>query len=518
MGLTTSKESFQSVDCTSAVTQNAMRTAIQAQLGSGVVVTDLQAQAMGDGRCLAVYNKRAATTGLITKGQRVVSFSATGTVTPGPEIANVQNLPLEVVTGYYDRLRAYNNTWNRTGWRAIYTASALAGAGTLYDPPRPPWTDTLFERNIALYNDNLRAVGRAGGVFDAATAGSLSASIFRDNFKRYIAPTPAEPVPPAYKSVIDPPPPVVLPPDVKEQLDRDRGAADNNTTAISQNQRLYDSLIPPGDPLYDPPLITDDYETVLIKINTAYDIAAGRRSASVPMSGSTPSPYDRRLRGRVAGMPALEAPAAVMGVAVEGYANGTATYGFVPFTERQKYLIEYSPVADKTALQDNMCKSRGYLPFNTALANSATPVDGIPMTAENGCFVEYPAAPAYMAGSAGSTASGSQPTVRPRPFDAVPPYNPPYRSPLNAMCPSGSCGPPPVPVPLPGSASTAPAPKRCPQTTIKGKTVHVPSRPKNTETSRKILTYRMGTPAGDCPIVGTMTADGQMRPGTMPFN
>jgi hypothetical protein len=509
MGLTPSKESFQSVDCNNVDLQAYIRSALQAVTGAGTQITLRGIQAAAADKCLVVYDKRAPS-GLVTKAQRVVTIKDGNNVTPGPELADVKNVSMEMVEAYYTRLRTYNDTWNRSGWRVAYTASQLGNAAAvLYDPPRPPWGDTLFERNVELYNRNLRAVGGPGGPFDAMTMNTLSASTFKDNFKRFIAPTPAEPVPLPSKNVVGRAPPVTLPRDVQEQLDRERTAADNNRTAAQTNVDLYNSLVPSGDPRYDPPTETDDYETVLVKFNVAYDIAAERRSGSVPITGSVPSAYNRRLRGRTI-MPAVAAPAAIIRPIADGFADGAQaaaqSHGFVPFTERQKYLIDYSPFESKELLRERMCLSLGYLPFTTELAARVTATPGITMSAENGCFVEFPAVPAHIPGSA--SAPRAQ-TRGPR-LEFVPPYTPSRQSPLAVMCTSGSCGPAPVTPAQPGvpPVPASQPPRKCPETTIRGKTVYVPSRPKNTETSRKIITYRMGTPVGDCPITGIMTADG----------
>ncbi len=518
MGLTPSKESFQSVDCNNADLQARISSAIQGVTDAGTQITLRGIQVASADKCLVVYDKRAPS-GIVTKAQRIVTIKDGNNVTPGSEMADVKNASTEMVEAYYTRLRTYNDAWNRSAWRTVYTASQLGNAAAvLYNPPRPPWGDTLFERNIELYNNNLRAVGGPGGAFDASTMMSLSASVFKDNFKRFIAPTPAEPVPLPSKNVVPRPPPVTLPRDVQDQLARERAAADNNRTAAQTNLDLYNSLVPRDDPRYNAPTEADDYETILIKLNAGYDIAAELRSGSVPIGGSTPSAYNRRLRGRTI-MPTIAAPAAIMRPIADGFADATTAttqrYGFVPFTERQKYLIDYSPFESKALLRERMCLSLGYLPFTTELSERTDAPPGINMTAENGCFVEFPAPPAHIPGSASAPSSQTSP---PR-VEFVPPYTPSRQSPLAAMCPSGECGPAPVPPAQPGvpSVPASQPPRKCPETTIRGKTVYVPSRPKNTETSRKIITYRMGTPVGDCPITGTMTADGRTM-GTGLFN
>lgn len=502
MGLTPSKESFQSVECSNANLQRAILSELQKFGGSKIIVS----QSTATNKCLVTYEKRTST-GLVTSARRIATIDPTTGIVLGPEMADVRNVSMESVEEYYTRLRVYNDGWNRSGWRTAYTVPNLRNTlVVLYDPPRPSWVDTLFERNIEIYNNNLRAVGGPNGVFSASSIDALSASVFKDNFQRFIAPTPAEPVPPPSKNVIGRVPPVSLPPGVQAQIDNERGAADNNMNADRLNKQLYDSLVPPGDPQYDPPIATDDYETVLIKFNVAYDIAAGRRAGSVPITGITPSPYDRRLRGRTI-MPNVDAPEVIMRPRSEGWANPSSTHGFIPFTERQKYLIDYSPFTSRELLRSRMCVSMGYLPYTDELvAKVSTDYRG-DMSAENGCFVEFPAAPQHIPGSA--SAARAQ-TKGPR-LEFVPPYTPPRKSPLAAMCPSGSCGPAPVAPAQPGvpQVPASQPPRKCPETTIRGKTVYVPSRPKNVETSRKIITYRMGAPVGDCPITGTMTANGQ---------
>jgi hypothetical protein len=508
MGLTTSKEYFQtaqSIDCSSYDAQLKMKTAIQTITGGGVAITIRGAVGVeGSPKCLVKYTEKNVTTGASAEKNRYVTFSGESVIA-GPEVSTVQNISRKTVEDYYQRLRAYNASWNRSTWRTEYTVAKLADtAEKLYNPPRPPWDDTLFEKNIALYNANLREVGKAGGIFDAATASSLDAATFRTNFQRYIAPTPAEPVPLAYRNVIDP----------RDITNGSGGAAggagdggaDAKTTADA-NKSQYDSLLPPGSPDYDPPTETDDYETILMKFNKAFDIVAAKASGSVSANGTDPSQFDRRLRGRPTKTFVVPQPI------IQGFENMTTVttpkYGFVPFTERQAYLIDYSPSNDKSILRANMCKSLGYLPFNSAYVANTVNDTGASMTEASGCFAKLPESPSYIPRM--QTASSRGLSVRPPPIEVITPPAPLGLSPLDTMCGSGSCGPAALPVQTdaPAKATASRVPKKCPETTIKGKTVYVPSKPKNAATSHKIITYRMGTPVGDCPVVGSISADGK---------
>lgn len=502
MGLTGSKEYF-ITDAAEQTAQEAAQQALQTLLGGGKIVTAtlIEAGDLSD-QYIVTFEIKDITSGYVAKDARIVTMDSSGEAAVGPAGSGdkVYSVTVDQVRAYYSKLRAYNDLWNRGGWLNVYTTAILASpTNPLYNPPRPSWNDPIFNKHIGIYNANLRTVGNTGGAFAANTIQSLSNEDYLAGFKKYIAPTPAEPAPPSLNDLQFTPESTAPPLDLGTS-----DAASQNSDATSANTKSYNTIASPSDSWYDPPLLTDDYETILMKMNAAYDAMAAQSSASIMITGSTPSQYDRRLRGRMAG---IEFPIPRANIPAGDPPSIKATrYGAVPFTDRQKYLIAYSPVdaAGATELRSEMCKSRGLLPYKSEYSTIVSDPTA-------GCFIPYPETPAYVPRMQGS-ASNPRPRQR-APVEIVAPYEPPSASPLATLCGSSPCGPAPVPPPTASepSRSTSSASRICPQTIfpIRGKTVNVVSPPKNTATSHRILTYRMGAPTGDCPIVGGMTADGQ---------
>jgi hypothetical protein len=402
--------------------------------------------------CDVSFNYVTLDTGYTQKAARRVTFEADADgyyairdISAEPPSAFVnQNVTEQEVLSYYKELRQYNENWIKYGWNR-------QPAGP-YNPPRPKWSDQLFERNVLLYNQNLTQARPY--IAQALARQSGSSPLLNELFRKAVAPVPADPLPPRASNVLVPY--KRAPSDLEVALNDERAAADTNEQTIVGAQAIYDSLLSPSSPYYDPPVAGDDYETVLIKLNKAFDTAAASGSASANYAGSDPSPYNRRLAGRLARtfpvpgpvLPATNIPAAT-------------NYAPYTFTERQQYLIDYTPVSDKATLKGNMCKSLGYLPMAEAAATGLCDPSG------GDCCAPLPDIPRYT-GSLQEGFSGSA-SQRYHDLSGVVQRQQPRGCTVNS-------------VPL-GSRTT---------------TVSVPSRPLNVDTSNRLFSYRMSNPVEHC--------------------
>ncbi len=92
------------------------------------------------------------------------------------------------VLEYYNILSKYNQNWVKSGWK-LKNAS--------YNPPIPLWNDPIFMKNIDIYNNNFNIV--IDKIKDsAATPDGI------ELFKKYIAPLPADPIPPKASKILLP--------------------------------------------------------------------------------------------------------------------------------------------------------------------------------------------------------------------------------------------------------------------------------------------------------------------------
>lgn len=345
--------------------------------------------------------------------------------------------PEKDVLEYYRGLKTYNKNWISYGWKK---------PGAIYNPPRPNWDDVLFEKNIEIYNSNFNATRN---YINSQT----DRSVIQDLFKRRIAPVPADPIPPNESDVTVPYTTASTPIDIL--LMKEQEAADNNNNSISNAQTTYTTLLPSSSPNYDPPVLGDSYETVLIKFNKAFDLVSATQSASINATtsweGSDPSTSNRRLIGRLGRTFPVPGPI----IPPSGLRENAKHFAPYKFTERQKYLIDYTPVnqADKMLLKANFCKSLGYLPANSTKTECA----------DGDCCAPLPDPLRYT----GSLREG---------FDTA-----------SASSATKKCIPTPAGI---GSRNV---------------TISIASPPLNIETSNRLYTYRMSKPIADCKPKSTET-------------
>ena len=513
MGAVWSSEPFESqcvVMCDSNDTKGKLQTALaqlpeysgfSIGLQSTLKPTDLS------GTCDVDYTYTNVRTGYAQRDQRRITFSGTkcepvvGTSRSGLMYAR-QRATKEGVYAYYRELANYNQRWNAGGWQAD---------GATYDPPLPSWTDPVFARNVGLYNDNLKRVIGTGGVFDKALSGSLSDAMFQTNFQKYIAPTPGAPTPPEMSDVLlDEPDQIVgqtAPPtfqDIIGGADENTGSANGlaNTAASTKNLNTYETLIAGyidrAGPDYDPPKEGDNYETLLIKFNKAYDIVAGKRTGSMDMNsaGENRSAFYKRFIGRGFAFPIPEAQ-----VPLTRPVEGVMEYNYRPynFNDRQRELIEYCPVeagmADMTRLKVNFCAALGFHENITK--------DGGKKRCDTGdCCIPLAPLPAYEEPTPGPPRPKKPSVVLPPGYERLDPYSP--ESIVNDTESGGTYFGDSVlpassmrrrPPPSKKAASACPGPK---EYVIPGKRFYVESAPTRAQNAKKRLEYVMSKPVDSC--------------------
>jgi hypothetical protein len=319
------------------------------------------------------------------------TYTITSIASPEVNTAKRISTPDEI-NKYYEKLHSYNNAWIAFRWKTA----------DLYDPPRPLWSDPLFEKNIGLYNTvyaqimsnypNLQAIESASNGYDQVNL----------ILQKYLSPLPADPIPPA--------PNMITVPQMMQSSSASSSASSStsannmiaaqNIQSHTNNLESYNVFLSPDDPDYDPPQLGDDYETILIKYNKSYDAATLRNVSKADMdSASRQSEQDRRLIRRVTNGVAYRVPDPVyqpMPI------NSAERYKSYKFNERQKYLIDYSPVSgpNKNLLIANFCTSLGYQPYS----------DKLPGCEPGDCCAPMPTAPRYSVEDANReriTASGS---------------------------------------------------------------------------------------------------------------
>ncbi len=349
-------------------------------------------------------------TGYTTQDDRVIELRDNGdaltilSITKGTGQQNALYLTPDAVEKYYNDLHTYNQGWTAFRWKT----------STKYDPPRPLWTDPLFEKNIDIYNNTFNAIlqkntGSAVNL-QALESASNGFSQLTEIFQKYLSPLPADPVPPSPRIITVPK--IETPGSASSGSQTQSGsvtsdAAIRNMQAQVNNLDAYNAFLSVGDPDYDPPQLGDNYETVLLKYNKSYDIATARRTnkAAMDAAGSEFPEQNRRLIGRVSGnAPLYRVPDPVLPPTNIPKADRYKAYNF---NERQQYIVDYSPVSgvDRNLLVKNFCNSLGYEAYSDKLAG-CEPGD---------CCAPMPSAPKYDAAAAraaasavaGSAASGS---------------------------------------------------------------------------------------------------------------
>ena len=335
-------------------------------------------------------------TGYTTQDNRIIELQDNGdaltvlSITQGGNQQNALYLTPEAVEKYYNDLHTYNQGWTAFRWKT----------STKYDPPRPLWTDQLFEKNVDIYNNTFNAIlqkntGSAVNL-QALESASNGFSQLTEIFQKYLSPLPADPVPPS--------PRIITVPKIETSSGSQSqsgsvmsDAAIRNMQAQVNNLDAYNAFLSIGDPDYDPPQLGDNYETVLLKYNKSYDITTTRRTnkAAMDAAGSDFPEQNRRLIGRVSGnAPLYRVPEPVIPPTNIPKADRYKAYNF---NERQQYIVDYSPVSgvDRNLLVKNFCNSLGYEAYS----------DKLPGCEPGDCCAPMPSAPKYDATAARAAAS-----------------------------------------------------------------------------------------------------------------
>lgn len=369
--------------------------------------------------------------------------------------------PKEVLE-YYSTLNKYNENWIASGWKL---------KNAMYNPPLPTWDDPIFMRNIEIYNSNYNSV-----------IDNIKSAAYTPNgvelFKKWIAPVPANPIPPKANKLTVPIKPIAASGSgsasavdetaINTALASESESAIKNAEATASAQDAYDKYgIPPSSPLYDPPIEGDSFETILIKLLKAYDYAASQESEKrtssffsasrdAIASDEDPSKYNRRLVGRYTMNNVFDkfrVPQPVLPPTYSENIDYANSIGYT-FNERQQYLIDYAPLydnRDKEELRVNFCKSLGFQRWTDKCGSAGD------------CCAPLQNLPKY-SGSAAGSAAGS----------AIEPF-----------------------------ASASASNKKCGRSGIQlgGRTltISVPSPPVNIDTSNRMYTYKMTRPTnGTC--------------------
>ena len=345
-----------------------------------------------------------------------------------------------------------------------------------YSPPIPLWDDKLFIENIKIYNTNFSIVIKQLPNKDFAYTNDGT-----EFFKKYIAPLPADPIPPKANKILVPVTAsgtnVVDARAIEAALSTESQAAIQNAESISDAKNTYDSYnIPRDSSSYDPPIEGDDYETVLIKLIKGYDYATSQVSNSETQAffplgrrdeiagDSIPDQYDRRLLGRhyfKGSAKKFQIPSPILPQTSQplDYNNSIA----YTFSKRQQYLIDYAPIDDnndKFTLKENMCKSLGFQVWDD---KCGSPGD---------CCAPLQTLPKYSASASASASGSGSASIEPFASESA-------------------------------SASASASAKKCGRSGIQlgGRTltVSVPAPPVNIDTSNRMFTYKMSRPTnGTC--------------------
>ena len=412
---------------------------------------------VSDLECNVQFTYSSAETGITKNENRNIKFQQTPegdylveSVSPRlNELTEPRAISTQNVINYYSELRTYNNNWIKNGWKL---------KNAKYNPPLPLWTDQIFMKNIEIYNTNFNLVIR-----------KILPKINTDEgitlFKKWIAPVPADPIPPKSNKILLPLPPSGSSSDTaaasaSAALAAQSETALHNADSISNAITTYSNYgVPQNDPNYDPPLEGDDYETVLIKLIKGFDISRSLESnketksnmnetRDAVFSDSEPSEYNRRLIGRWSAQEFSPPPS----IRPTNYSTPAPNTKYISYTfnERQKYLIDYAPVNDinRETLRVNFCESLGF-----------SGSDNGDCIAGNGCCASLQTTPVY-SGSLAEAFTASAPTA---------------------------------------SASLKKCGRSGVQLSGRTYTVSIPSPPINLDTSNRMFTYKMNRPTnGTC--------------------
>ncbi len=424
--------------------------------------------------CSVQFTYSSAETGITKNENRNIKFQKTPegdylveSVSPRlNELTEPRAVSTKDVLNYYSDLRTYNKNWVQSGWKL---------KNAKYNPPLPLWTDQIFMKNIEIYNTNFNLV-----IEKIIPKINTNEGIIL--FKKWIAPVPADPIPPKSNKILLP-----LPPSgsgsgsgsdntasASVALVAQSATALHNADSISNAITTYNNYgISSSDPNYDPPLEGDDYETVLIKLIKGFDISRSLESnketisnmnetRDAVLSDSEPSEFNRRLIGRWSAPEFIPPPS----IRPANYSTpaSDAKYIHYTFNEHQKYLIDYAPVNDinRETLRVNFCESLGF-----------SGSDNGDCTAGDGCCAPLQTTPVY----SGSLAEA---------FTATSANASGFSSNSSSAAPTAS-------------ASLKKCGRSGVQLSGRTYTVSIPSPPINIDTSNRMFTYKMNRPTnGTC--------------------
>ncbi len=432
--------------------------------------------------CSVQFTYSSAETGITKNENRNVKFQKTPegdylveSVSPRlNELTEPRGVSTKDVLNYYSELRTYNNNWIKNAWKL---------KNAKYNPPLPLWTDQIFMKNIELYNTN----------FNIIIGKILPDKINTDEgitlFKKWIAPVPADPIPPKSNKILLP-----LPPSgsssgsgsdntasASAALATQSATALHNADSISNAITTYSNYgISQNNPNYDPPLEGDDYETVLIKLIKGFDISSSLTSNNETTSAlntirdtvagdSEPSEYNRRLIGRYLNKnDSLKKFNPPPSIRPANYSTPAPDAKYIPYTfnERQKYLLDYAPVDDisRETLRVNFCESLGF---------SGSDIGDC--TAGDGCCAPLQTTPVYSGSLAEAFTAASA-----------------NASGFSSNSSSAESAPT-------ASASLKKCGRSGMQLSGRTYTISIPSPPINIDTSNRMFTYKMNRPTnGTC--------------------
>lgn len=478
--------------------------------------------------CDVEYNYKNTATNYVQRDRRRVTLTASGDVTNiGTTRSGLSyetpRITKEAVYDYYKRLASYNQTWNIGKWRTEFQA------GRAYDPPLPPWNDPIFVRNIGIYNDNLKRVLKSGGEFDLSKYNGVNFSTdsakkteFETYFQKYVATTPGAPTPPNLSDVlIDDTATTVYgqikSPTYQEIFGQGNQAVQDqnsltNSSSLAKNIQTYETMIDGyidnSSPDYDPPREGDNYETILMKYNKAYDIVAGKRTGSMNMNSGSEirSAFYKRFIGRGFTFPI---PEPVLPLTAPPKGALEYNYEAYEFSTRQTELLNYCPVDDEdvTRLKKNYCLSLGYH-VNEADASGNTMCGKLDSVL---CCVPMAPTPSYETPQPGGPREKPAPEIPPG-YEILNPYATPTSIFDEGDFTTGygpatldSRTPPRSLPPKKKTASACPAPK---EYTVRGKTYYVQSPSTRAQNAKKHLEYVMSKPVGSCDTNPTNVKEG----------
>lgn len=515
MGGLLSHERFENPKCTDEQTKQMIRSSLE-QLpeyeGYSITLVSTKTPEDVPNTCDVEYNYTQAGTSAVQRDMRRITLNSSGFVEQvGTARSGLSYMTPRVtkqaVYDYYRVLAKYNQGWNNETWQSFDPN------GRNYDPPLPPWSDPIFQRNIGLYNENLKRTLGPGGVFDKKDWDKKSESEFQTLFQKYVAPTPGAPTPPHlsdvqleldqtfYGTLQAPSTSEIAGGNTKENQQANANA---NSTAHTKNLVTYESMIAGvidrNGPDYDPPVEGDSYETLLMKFNKAYDIVATVKSGSMDLASASErrSPFYKRFVGRGFAFPIPEPV-----LPLNTPPKGAVKYNYRPyeFSEQERDLLDYCPVvkgeAEYKRLQTNFCLSLGFHDNTDASGNTFESCG-----ADAVCCVPMAPTPEYKTPQPGP----------PRPKQEEAPIPPGYTAltpspPASVLAGLGdmeiSYGP--VSLTMPTPARRAPPPKKTgsacaapKEYTVRGKTYVVQSPSTRAQNAKKQLEYVMSRPTAAC--------------------